>query len=162
MAIAGRSYANVPVIVRGSLEDPSDFGSKTAVLVVAAPADPRWFRTAPPVIAASPQPPAAAAAAPAPVVVTSAPPLLKTVQAYITRNTLADAPVLTTPQPVVIAAPPAARWFAPGVILTAAGSPLAAGPPVAQQGTASVTLALAAAVTISNQLAGSVTIVNDL
>jgi hypothetical protein len=34
MAIAGRSYPNVPVIIRGSLEDAGDFGSKTAVLVV--------------------------------------------------------------------------------------------------------------------------------
>lgn len=68
MAIAGRSYANVPVIVRGSLEDPDDFNPKVPALVVtsrpaavqlATPriiiirstlADPPVLTTAPPVI----------------------------------------------------------------------------------------------------------------
>jgi hypothetical protein len=36
MAIAGRRYPNVPVIIRGSLEDPADFGSRTRIVIVAA------------------------------------------------------------------------------------------------------------------------------
>ena len=33
MAIAGRSYASVPVVIRGSLEDAGDFGSKTKTAI---------------------------------------------------------------------------------------------------------------------------------
>lgn len=54
MAIAGRSYANVPVVVRGSLEDPSDFNSRTQVVVVAAPYDRRWFLVPPLIASANP------------------------------------------------------------------------------------------------------------
>lgn len=148
MAIAGRSYANVPVIVRGTLQDPpvlttpppvvvaaapdwrwfaGNLGTVTilrstlqdppvlttaAPVVVAAAADRRWFAGAAIQVAANPQAPAVIpVATPGPVVVTSQPPVLPAVPAFITRNTLADPPVLTTASPVVIAAPSDRRWY---------------------------------------------------
>jgi hypothetical protein len=161
MAIAGNSYANVPVIIRGSLEDPEDFNPKVPALVVtswpsaaqtavppvtilrntladppvlttaapsvtAAPCDPRWFNPNPVTVIANPQaPPAVSAATPGPVVVAAPPPWPATVQAFTARNTLRDPPVLTTPGPVTVAAPADPRWFAArgAVVLSAPQAP---------------------------------------
>jgi hypothetical protein len=164
MAVAGRSYANVPVIVRGSLEDAGDFSSKTPALVVtsqpsqaqtavlpaaivrgtlqdppvlttaapvvvAAPLDRRWYGGSPVQVLASPQAPAVTpVSAPAPLVISLQPPPLPAVPAFITRSTLADPPVLTTPAPVVTAAPGDRRWYSPGPVTVIANAQ--APPPV--------------------------------
>jgi hypothetical protein len=146
MAIAGRSYPNVPVISRGSLEDADDFIAKvtlvvtsqpsraqsavppvtvlrgtlqdppvltTAVpVVVAPPNDRRWYAGNLVQVLANPQAPAVIpVSTPGPLVISSQPPVLPVVPAFITRNTLADPPVLTTAAPVVTAAPSDRRWF---------------------------------------------------
>jgi hypothetical protein len=164
MAVAGRSYANVPVIVRGSLEDAGDFNSKTPALVitsqpsqaqtavlqaaitrntlqdppvlttaapvvVAPPNDRRWYSGSPAQVLASPQAPAVTpVSAPAPLVISPQPPPLPAVPAFITRSTLADPPVLTTPAPVVTAAPGDRRWYSPGPVTVIANAQ--APPPV--------------------------------
>lgn len=148
MAIAGRSYANVPIIIRNSLQDapvltttppvivsiPPDSRwfavnhttyirntlvdppvlTTQAPVVIAAATDKRWYAIPQPVILSNPAAPVVASSTttPGPIVVTSQPPTPKTVQAFITRNTLQDPPVLTTPNPVVIATPNDQRWFA--------------------------------------------------
>jgi hypothetical protein len=78
MAIAGRSYPNVPITSRGSLESSTDFNSKVPALVVTS------------------QPTGEQTRAP---------------RVTVLRNTLQDPPVLTTPSPVIIAAPNDRRWF---------------------------------------------------
>jgi hypothetical protein len=165
MAIAGRSYANVPVIIRGSLEDPDDFIAKVTHVVTSQPsqaqtatrratilrstlADPPVLTTAAPVVVAAAAdrrrfagaaiqvlanpyaPPVITVATPGPVVVTSQPPVLPAVPAFITRNTLADPPVLATPGPVVVAPPADRRWFAAAPLL-ALSAPQAPPPPPA-------------------------------
>jgi hypothetical protein len=145
MAVAGRSMPNVPVVLRGSLEDPSDFVSRTRVIIVAAQPprqaqqatilrstlqDPPVLTTAAPVVVAAqpdrrrfagvslvlaaPQPQAAApaTATPGPLVITSQPPRPQTAQAFVTRNTLQDPPVLITAAPWVKAAQADRKWFA--------------------------------------------------
>lgn len=113
MAIAGRRYANVPVVVRGTLADPPVL-TTPAPVVIAAPADRRWYASGRVTVLGGPKAPvvAAAAATPGPVVVTSRPPWPGTARAIIVRGTLQDAPVLTSAAPVVVAAPPDRRWFA--------------------------------------------------
>src|SRR5437660_2160490 len=130
MPVAGRSVPNVPIVLRGSLEDPADFGSRTRVIVVAAQPprqaqqritilrstlqDPPVLTTAAPVtvaaaadlrrftgialVLAAPQTQAAASATatPGPLVITGQPPRPQTAQAFVTRNTLQDTPVLIT------------------------------------------------------------------
>lgn len=129
MAIAGRSYANVPIVIRGSLADAPVLTTARPVIVAAAP-DRRWFSAGAATVISNPQAPAAAPASvtPAPVVVTSQPPWPKTVQAFTARNTLRDPPVLTTAGPVVIAAATDRRWYGGSVRVIA--NPLAPAPPV--------------------------------
>jgi len=95
MAIAGRSYANVPVIVRGSLEDPDDFIAKVTHVVTSQPSAPGTAVR----------------------------------QATILRSTLRDPPVLTTPAPVIVAPPPAMRWFSTSPARITAAGPAAVIPP---------------------------------
>lgn len=112
MAIAGRSYANVPIISRGSLVDPPVLTTPDPV-VVAFPNDRRWYNTSRPVVVSNPAAPALTfTTTPAPVVVASQFTQPKTVQAFVTRNTLQDPPVLTTPSPTVVAALLDKRWLA--------------------------------------------------
>ncbi len=162
MAIAGRSYANVPIIIRGSLEDPADFGSKTQVVVVTAQPDRRWFAPATVLTAVNPATQPATAGIPPPVVVAAPPdPRWFSTRTLITSNPPPGLATVAIPPPVVVAAQPDRRWLAVNPPSFAVGSPTAA-PAVAQQGTAAVANVLAGTVTTSNVLAGSVTIVNDL
>ncbi len=111
MAIAGRSYANVPVIVRSTLADPPVLTTAPPVVAAAQP-DRRWFAPGVAIVTAAPYaPPVIPVATPGPVIVTSQPPVLPAVPPVITRSTLADPPVLTTASPVVIAAAPDRRWL---------------------------------------------------
>lgn len=125
MAIAGRRYANVPVIVRGSLQDAPVLTTRPPV-VVARPPDRRWFAGRPPLVLSSPlaQAVAPAVATPAPLVVASPRPWPRTVQALTVRSTLQDPPVLTTPRPVITAAQPDRRWYTSRVtVITGRGAP---------------------------------------
>jgi hypothetical protein len=181
MAIAGRSYANVPIIIRGSLENPTDFGSKTARIVVTpGPAgaylavpppltarntlqDPPVLTTAPPVvlsnapdarwfigstlISMNPQPQVVAPITPAPqpIVVAQQPATLGSSQVTIFRSTLQDPLVLTTAQPLIIAAPIDSRWLsvtpaavlfspqAPVIITSSTPAPVVVVPPTLAQ-----------------------------
>jgi hypothetical protein len=107
MAIAGRSYANVPVIVRSTLQDPPVL-TTPAPVVIAAPPDRRWLvgnLGVVTVVRGTLQDP--------PVLVTAAPVV---VAAATDRRWLAVRPplVLSAPQPQVVV--PATATPAPVVV----------------------------------------------
>lgn len=63
MAIAGRRYRNVPVVVRSTLQDPPVLTTRAPVVVALPPAR-QWLSTRPATVAANPP---AAVAPPPPV-----------------------------------------------------------------------------------------------
>ena len=123
---AASQTATPPVLVfRSTLQDPPVL-TTAAPVVIAAPADPRWFGASPVQVLTGKEAPAVTpVSAPGPLVITSQPPVLPAVPAFITRGTLADPPVLTTPGPVIAAGPPDPRWFAarPALVLAGAAAP---------------------------------------
>lgn len=129
MAAAGRSHPNVPVIVRGSLEDPSDFGPRTPVLVVTAqPA--RAQAAVPPVTilrGTLRDPPVLTT--PGPVVVAAAADRRWFSAVPVTVIAAPQAPA-AAPGPVVVAPRNDRRWYATPSALVLAGAPAA--PPVSR------------------------------
>jgi hypothetical protein len=120
MAVAGRSYANVPVIIRGSLEDPGDFGSKTGVLVVTSQPPAAQTAVPPATITRNTLQDPPALTAPAPVVV-AAPSDRRwyggsPVQVLANPQAPAVAPV-PAPGPLVISSQPPALPVVPAVVI---------------------------------------------
>lgn len=103
MAVLGRSQPVPAVISRGSLADAPVLTAPAPVVVTAAQTAP-WGRPQAAVITANPAAPAAAPAfTAAPVIVAQAVKAAAAQPPVILRNALADAPVLTTPSPLVVA-----------------------------------------------------------
>lgn len=107
-----RQFSTFPVtLVRNTLQD-SPVLTTQGPQVVALPNDRRWYNTYPAIIIGNAAVPVVVSVStPNPIVVTSQPPWPNTVQAFATRNTLQDPPVLTTPDPVVVASPNDSRWY---------------------------------------------------
>jgi hypothetical protein len=89
------------VVTRGAIQDPADLAGRKPLIVAAS--SPQFGKPSPALISASPAAPAAApsASAPAPLVAWQQPPAVMPAAAVLSRNSLADAPVLTTPPPVI-------------------------------------------------------------
>jgi hypothetical protein len=107
MAVAGRSVPNVPIVLRGSLEDPADFGSRTRVIVVAAQ-PPRQAQQRITILRSTLQDPPVLTAAP-PVTVAAQPDRRRfTGIALVLAAPQAQAatPATATPGPLVISSQP--------------------------------------------------------